>query len=135
VAKAHAERRAWLTAGERHDEAAALLPYVVPETLSLADQHDVLRTVDRVAADGAACWISAGHPERAAVLIEQGRAFLLSRVAKTVPRWTTCAGNTRVSPRGSKACCGRWDRQPPRFRTVALRSPSGVLRLRPSSMR
>ena len=44
------------------------------------DDVRVLRP-GRLAAHGAACWLKVGEPERAAILLERGRAVFISRVA------------------------------------------------------
>jgi len=69
----------WRAAAEQYELAVSLLPFTAPGH-DLREGIRVLRP-GRVAADGAACWLNAGEPERAVVLAELGRAVFIS--------WTT----------------------------------------------
>jgi tetratricopeptide (TPR) repeat protein len=75
----YAEGGHWRHAAEHFELAVSLLPLVAPDR-ELREGVRVLRP-GRVAADGAACWLNAGVPERAAVLAELGRAVVISRAS------------------------------------------------------
>ena len=75
----YAEDGHWRHAAEHFELAVTLLQLVAPDR-DLREGVRVLRP-GRVAADGAACWLNAGDPERAAVLAELGRAVVISRAS------------------------------------------------------
>lgn len=75
----YAEKGEWHAAAEHFELAVSLLPFVAPDR-ALRDDVRVLRP-GRIAANGAACWLNVGEPERAVVLLELGRAVLISRAA------------------------------------------------------
>lgn len=75
----YAERGEWRHAAERFELAVNLLPFIAPDH-DLREGVRVLRP-GRTAADGAACWLNADEPDRAAVLLELGRAVFLSRTS------------------------------------------------------
>ena len=75
----YAEKGEWRAAAEHFELAVSLLPFVAPDR-ALRDDVRVLRP-GRLAANGAACWLNVGEPERAVVLLELGRAVFISRVA------------------------------------------------------
>ena len=75
----YAEKGEWRAAAEHFELAVGLLPLVAPDR-ALRDDVRALR-LGRIAANGAACWLNLGEPERAVVLLELGRAVFISRVA------------------------------------------------------
>jgi len=95
LAGQEADRANWRAAARWCGRGVSLLPFIAPETLSRAEQQDLLRQAGRGTADGVACWLNAGDPERAAALLEQGRAFLLSR---TINARTVLAGLRATHP-------------------------------------
>lgn len=75
----YASRDDWRSAAEHYERAVSLLPFVAPDH----DLREGVRVLQpgRTAADGAACWLNADEPDRAAVLLELGRAVFLSRTS------------------------------------------------------
>ncbi|MEU9351224.1 CHAT domain-containing protein [Streptomyces griseoloalbus] len=76
--------------GDRWDEALpgyelalALLPFAASGRLVRSDQERGLSRVRGLAAEAAACAVNAGQPERAVLLLEQGRGVLLGRTMAT----------------------------------------------------
>ncbi|WP_344358021.1 CHAT domain-containing protein [Streptomyces gobitricini] len=76
--------------GDRWDEALPgyelaleLLPFAASGRLDRSDQERGLSRVRGLAAEAAACAVNAGRPERAVLLLEQGRGVLLSRTMAT----------------------------------------------------
>ena len=74
-----AEAGDWRHAAEHYELAVNLLPLIAPDR-DLREGIRVLRP-GGAAAYGAACWLNAGEPERAAVLMEHGRAVFISRAS------------------------------------------------------
>ncbi|MFH9890727.1 CHAT domain-containing protein [Streptomyces luteogriseus] len=76
--------------GDRWDEALPgyelaleLLPFAASGRLVRSDQERGLSRVRGLAAEAAACAVNAGRPERAVLLLEQGRGVLLGRTMAT----------------------------------------------------
>ncbi|MFF7375335.1 CHAT domain-containing protein [Streptomyces massasporeus] len=76
--------------GDRWDEALPgyelalrLLPFAASGRLVRSDQERGLSRVRGLAAEAAACAVNAGQPERAVLLLEQGRGVLLGRTMAT----------------------------------------------------
>lgn len=76
--------------GDRWDEALPgyelaleLLPFAASGRLARSDQERGLSRVRGLAAEAAACAVNAGQPERAVLLLEQGRGVLLGRTMAT----------------------------------------------------
>lgn len=74
-----AERGDWTEAVRAFTLGVGLLPMVAPRDLTRADQEHGLTDLGSLASDGAACALRAGDPERALVLLEQGRGVLLGQ--------------------------------------------------------
>jgi tetratricopeptide (TPR) repeat protein len=70
----------WVGAAAAFGAAIEKLPMMAPRTMGPADRTRVLERVSRLAADAAACAISAGLPERAVELLEQGRALQIAQL-------------------------------------------------------
>lgn len=81
AAAAYAESQDWRRAAEMSELVVSLLPLLAPDPDLRADVR--LIRPGRVTADGAACWLNAGEPERAVVLLEQGRAVALTQAVAT----------------------------------------------------
>lgn len=63
--------------------AVELLPQLVTRELQRGDAEHWLRRFAGIASDAAACAVQAGDPERALVLLEQGRGVLLAQALDT----------------------------------------------------
>ena len=62
-----------------YEQAIELLPVVAPRNLARGDAEHALSQRSGLASDAAAAAIAAGAPERAVVLLEQGRGILLAQ--------------------------------------------------------
>ncbi len=76
---AAAEGERWQEALEGYELAVELLPLAASGRLTRRDQEQGLAQAHGLAAEAAACAMNAGRPERAIVLLEQGRGVLLGR--------------------------------------------------------
>ncbi|MER7108532.1 CHAT domain-containing tetratricopeptide repeat protein [Streptomyces sp. NPDC000229] len=80
---AAADGRRWDDALPGYELALELLPFAASGRLVRSDQERGLSRVRGLAAEAAACAVNAGQPERAVLLLEQGRGVLLGRTMAT----------------------------------------------------
>jgi tetratricopeptide (TPR) repeat protein len=73
----------WNEALPGYELALELLPFAASGRLVRSDQERGLSRVRGLAAEAAACAVNAGQPERAVLLLEQGRGVLLGRTMAT----------------------------------------------------
>jgi tetratricopeptide (TPR) repeat protein len=73
----------WDEALPGYERALELLPFAASGRLVRSDQERGLSRVRGLAAEAAACAVNAGRPERAVLLLEQGRGVLLGRSMAT----------------------------------------------------
>lgn len=73
----------WDDALPGYEMALELLPFAASGRLARSDQERGLSRVRGLAAEAAACAVHAGQPERAVLLLEQGRGVLLGRAMAT----------------------------------------------------
>ncbi|MFD8224834.1 CHAT domain-containing protein [Streptomyces massasporeus] len=73
----------WDEALPGYELALELLPFAASGRLVRSDQERGLSRVRGLAAEAAACAVNAGQPERAVLLLEQGRGVLLGRTMAT----------------------------------------------------
>ncbi|MCZ4120310.1 CHAT domain-containing protein [Streptomyces sp. H39-S7] len=77
--EAAADGGRWEEAVAGYELALALLPFSITGRLPRGDQEHRLAGVQGLAADAAACAVRLGRPDRAVLLLEQGRGVLLGR--------------------------------------------------------
>ncbi|MEV0291259.1 hypothetical protein AB0H36_44630 [Kribbella sp. NPDC050820] len=75
-----AEAGDWAEALDGYATALEQLPYVAPRFLDRSDQEHGLRQLSSLGADAAACALHTADPARAAELLDQGRAILLTQL-------------------------------------------------------
>ncbi|WP_431986870.1 CHAT domain-containing protein [Streptomyces griseoflavus] len=80
---AAADDNRWDDALPAYELALELLPFAASGRLVRSDQERGLSRVRGLAAEAAACAVNAGQPERAVLLLEQGRGVLLGRAMAT----------------------------------------------------
>ncbi|WP_437049931.1 CHAT domain-containing protein [Streptomyces sp. enrichment culture] len=80
---AAADGSRWDEALPGYELALRLLPFAASGRLVRSDQERGLSRVRGLAAEAAACAVNAGQPERAVLLLEQGRGVLLGRAMAT----------------------------------------------------
>ncbi|MFE9937761.1 CHAT domain-containing tetratricopeptide repeat protein [Streptomyces hirsutus] len=80
---AAADGNRWDEALTGYELALQLLPFAASGRLVRSDQERGLSRVRGLAAEAAACAVNAGQPERAVLLLEQGRGVLLGRTMAT----------------------------------------------------
>ncbi|EPQ50568.1 hypothetical protein GLOTRDRAFT_96845 [Gloeophyllum trabeum ATCC 11539] len=67
-------------AQEAYSKAFDLLPQVIWLGVNFSDRQHALSYASELALDAAACYVTAGAPERAVELLEQGRSILISQL-------------------------------------------------------
>ena len=73
----------WPGAADGYGAAVHLLPRLIWRGVSRRSQEELLADWPELARDGAACAVAAGQVQRAASLLEQGRAFLWTQLLET----------------------------------------------------
>ncbi|WP_225101818.1 CHAT domain-containing protein [Streptomyces sp. CoH27] len=89
---AAADAGRWEEALRGYRLAVELLPFGVTRRLARSDQEHRLTGVHGLAADAAACAVHAGEPERAVLLLEQGRGVLLGQAIAARGDWERLRG-------------------------------------------